>query len=608
MGLSPCSGRVEVEYNGTWGTVCDDHWGDEEAAVVCRQLGCGGAKVVVNSSAFGLKKGKIWLDDMNCTGREASLSECAHRQWGESDCSYKEDAGVICEKEDLEKLQKMLNKCSGNYYRTKGEEICADPTGFRLADGPHRCWGRVEIELNGTWGTVCDDLWNAMSTKVVCEQLKCGPAINSSGEEGSHTKGDPTSPIWLNQVQCRGNESVIWGCRSSYWGELDCHHKEDVEVVCEFLPLLQAPGYDPFRDDLIPVVASIILAVLLVIVSTALAYQIYHRNDPVSGGKGVRPVDAREYGIYEDIDYGRVKRLSKMSHVSEATNSSASINKLDYYVDEDEELARMNGDDAALAEGYDDVENGNLQDKKEYYDDVEGEEAGDIELKVMRGGAKEYYDDVAEAKDSDQASEPNSDPTDQAAKEYYDDVAEAGSANERVHDDAETETDKKQGSYENVPSVCTGSAPKTRKPTAGVHDDVETETDKKQGSYENVPSICTGSDPKTKKPTAGVHDDVETETDKKQGSYENVPSICTGSGPKTKKPAAGVHDDAETETDKKQGSYENVPSVCTGSDPKTKRPAAGDYDDVDTEPGESESGYGNVADCTSGHPRSGLRD
>ncbi|XP_041037100.1 scavenger receptor cysteine-rich type 1 protein M130-like [Carcharodon carcharias] len=642
MGLSNCSGRVEVEYNGTWGTVCDDHWGKDEATVVCRELGCGDAMVVVNSSAFGLKKGKIWLDDVNCTGSENFLSECDHRQWGESDCSYKEDAGVICEREDLEKLQKMLNKCSGNYYRTKGEEICKDPTGFRLADGPHRCHGRVEIELNGTWGTVCDDLWDPMSTKVVCEQLQCGSPINFSGENGSHVKGDPSSPIWLNEVRCRGTESVLWGCRSSYWGELECHHKEDVEVVCEYRSLIQKQAYNPFRDDLIPMVASIILAVLLIIVSTALAYQIYHRNDPVPDEKGVRPVNPREYGIYEDIDYGRVKRLSKMSHVSEATNSSASINKLDYYVDEDEELASHNED--VLAESYDDVENGSLLDKKEYYDDVEGAEAGDIELKVMGGGAKEYYDDVAQDEDSDEATGPSSDPTDQAAKEYYDDLGQAGSVNERVHDDAETETDKKQGSYENVPSICTGSAPKTRKPAAGVHDDAETETDKKQGSYENVPSICTGSAPKTRKPAAGVHDDAETETDKKQGSYENVPSICTGSAPKTRKPAAGVHDDAETETDKKQGSYENVPSICTGSAPKTRKPAAGvhddaetetdkkqgsyenvpsictgsapktrkpaagDYDDVGTEAGESESGYDNVADCTSGHPRTGLRD
>ena len=95
-GSGRCSGRVEVLYQGAWGTVCDDLWDLNEAEVVCRQLGCGQAVSALGQAHFGLGSGDILLDNLQCAGAERYLGQCAHSGWAEHNCGHHEDAGVTC--------------------------------------------------------------------------------------------------------------------------------------------------------------------------------------------------------------------------------------------------------------------------------------------------------------------------------------------------------------------------------------------------------------------------------------------------------------------------------------------------------------------------------
>ena len=87
-GSTEYQGRVEVYYNGQWGTVCDDGWDLNAAQVVCRQLGFFAAVTAKDNAFYGQGTGQIWFDDLNCTGTELNIENCSHNGWRNVGCSH----------------------------------------------------------------------------------------------------------------------------------------------------------------------------------------------------------------------------------------------------------------------------------------------------------------------------------------------------------------------------------------------------------------------------------------------------------------------------------------------------------------------------------------
>ncbi|XP_022092069.1 deleted in malignant brain tumors 1 protein-like [Acanthaster planci] len=208
-GSNDLKGRVEVLVGGVWGTVCDDDWDLNDARVVCHQLGYSRALSAPGSAQFGRGTIPIVLDHVNCKGSEKQLQDCPASRG--NNCNHGEDAGVVC--------------------------ASASAGDIRLIGGSSALEGRVEVFVNGAWGTVCDDGWDLTDASVACRQLGYNHALSALG---SAHFGQGTGAIVLDGVECTGRESRLQDCTSASYH--NCDHGEDAGIVCSEQNEIQLVG------------------------------------------------------------------------------------------------------------------------------------------------------------------------------------------------------------------------------------------------------------------------------------------------------------------------------------------------------------------------------
>ena len=97
--------------------------------------------------------------------------------------------------------------------------------------------GRVEVIYNDEWGTVCDDYWSNGDGNVACRQMGFAGAerVFWNSHFGGAARG---TEIWLDNLQCVGNEKDLLECRrrgNPAVGDHNCsdrRHTEDAGVRC----------------------------------------------------------------------------------------------------------------------------------------------------------------------------------------------------------------------------------------------------------------------------------------------------------------------------------------------------------------------------------------
>lgn len=130
------------------------------------------------------------------------------------------------------------------------------PGAARLIGGGSNKSGRLEIYLNGQWGTVCDTHLTDRDASVICRQLglgydpsyllrlyccecmvqlliTCLLVYSEIGTALQHSYFGPGSGLFhYERLGCRGNENSLLECRGRKFVSGDCNHGNEAGVVC----------------------------------------------------------------------------------------------------------------------------------------------------------------------------------------------------------------------------------------------------------------------------------------------------------------------------------------------------------------------------------------
>jgi len=235
-GATENQGRVEVFVEGEWGTVCDDSFSILDAKVICKMLGYPGAVIARSRAYYGRGEGRIWVDQLGCTGEEDNMFDCPMNKLGDHNCKHSEDAGVECFRPTpapVESLPlRLVCPCDA--------ETCTNVP-KRCTPAADECISSIEVEgivevyYNGEWLRISADDWSSAVANVVCGQLGYPQAFGTlSVNESKCDRCD--RKVTMKKLDCQGTENELKSCYHESWGPFNNPSCNVATVRCGFVP------------------------------------------------------------------------------------------------------------------------------------------------------------------------------------------------------------------------------------------------------------------------------------------------------------------------------------------------------------------------------------
>ena len=104
--------------------------------------------------------------------------------------------------------------------------------GLRLVGGPSPSEGILQIFIGGSWGTICRRGWGRKSADVACQLLGYTRSVKTVNGYKYLTPEVGSSPIWLDEVKCNGDEKSLLDCPRGPIGTRVCGHSNDIGLIC----------------------------------------------------------------------------------------------------------------------------------------------------------------------------------------------------------------------------------------------------------------------------------------------------------------------------------------------------------------------------------------
>ncbi|XP_055016854.1 lysyl oxidase homolog 2A-like [Boleophthalmus pectinirostris] len=252
----PHEGRVEVFLQGEWGTVCDDDFSLSAAHVVCRGLGFVNAESWAPRAKYGQGQGRIWLDNVHCSGSEASLLDCQSNGVGVSDCKHSEDVGVACAQRRIAGFSFIKNNAQQQGVPVQVEDVRIRATYSHRKRVPIT-EGFLEVKDAGKWRQICDVDWTSRNSRVVCGMFGFPVEKKYNPKPYKLLASRRKKNFWSHGVECSGNEASLSECRLGrevpLRGNLTCSQGGPVVVSCApgraFAPSVSAGFSKAYRVE-----------------------------------------------------------------------------------------------------------------------------------------------------------------------------------------------------------------------------------------------------------------------------------------------------------------------------------------------------------------------